>query len=208
MMNTIPEVAVFDLGKVLVDFDYAIAARKLAAHCKLSAQQLTEFFGHSPLFLDYETGLMSNEEFFQKVCAKTGYGGPLEEFARMFADIFTAIEPMVRVLERLRASGFATYVFSNTNDLTIAHIRRHFPFFANFDGYVLSYQQRRMKPDPKLYELLEQLSGRRGAQILYLDDRLENTEAGKARGWQVIHHRSPEETIAELKRLGVMGNEC
>jgi FMN phosphatase YigB (HAD superfamily) len=39
----------------------------------------------------------------------------------------------------LRANGIPTCIFSNTNPIAVRHIRTAFPFFANFDGYVLSY---------------------------------------------------------------------
>ena len=48
-----------------------------------------------------------------------------------------------------------------------------------------------MKPDAKIYEALETMTGKRGAEILYLDDRPENVDAGAARGWQVILQTDP-----------------
>ncbi len=55
-----------------------------------------------------------------------------------------------------------------------------------------------MKPDAKIYEALEELTGRRGAEIVYLDDRPENVAGGAARGWQAILHETPEKTRAAL----------
>ena len=103
----------------------------------------------------------------------------------------------------LRERGVPTYVFSNTNELAVGHIRKHFPFFSQFNGYVCSYEHGAMKPDAKLYEVVERQSGRRGADILYLDDRPENIAAGAARGWQVILQESPEKTRAAMHKLGL-----
>src|SRR5258708_22953605 len=103
------------------------------------------------------------------------------------------MHPMVQPHGALRQRGLPTFIFSNTNDLAIRHIRQNFPFFANFDGYVLSYEHGAMKPDAKLYEVVEELAGRRGAEILYLDDRSENIATGAARVWQVILQESPEQ---------------
>jgi HAD superfamily hydrolase (TIGR01509 family) len=97
-----------------------------------------------------------------------------------------------------------TYIFSNTNELAIHHIRRNFPFFANFDGYILSYEHGAMKPGAKLYEVVERTSGHRGAEILYLDDRPENVEAGAARGWQAILQENPDKTRAAIAALGLL----
>jgi HAD superfamily hydrolase (TIGR01509 family) len=113
---------------------------------------------------------------------------------------------MVRLHSELRSQGFPTYIFSNTNELAIRYIRRNFPFFQNFDGYILSYEHQSMKPEAKLYEVVEAQSRTRGADILYLDDRPENIEAGAARGWQVILQESAEKTRAQVQALGLLNH--
>ena len=180
-----PEVVVFDLGKVLVDFDYSIAARRIAARSTRPPADVQHFIDHSPLLYHYETGLLTREEFFNEVSSATGFQGTIEEFGSYFADIFTPIDEMIAFHAALRKSGMPTFIFSNTNDLAIAHIRANFPFFANFDAHVLSYEHGSMKPAHKLYEVVERVTGKAGRKILYLDDRIENAEAGIARGWQV-----------------------
>src|SRR5438045_1063122 len=141
-MSTIqrPSVVVFDLGKVLVDFDYTIAAKKIASKGTVLAEKIYEFIALSPLLLKYETGLATREEFFNAVCETTGYCGDIEEFGGFFADIFTPIDPMVELHIALRSAGIPHYIFSTTNDLAISHIRKNLPFFNNFDGYILSYE--------------------------------------------------------------------
>ncbi|HWX19480.1 MAG TPA: HAD family phosphatase [Candidatus Binatia bacterium] len=200
------QTVVFDLGKVLVDFDYTIAARKIAASSKITLEDFARFISHSPLFLQYETGLLTSEEFYQQICGATGFRGSLEEFGASFGGIFSPIEPMIRLQTALREQGIPTYIFSNTNDLAIRAVRRNFPFFANFDGYILSYEHRAMKPDAKLYEVVERFSGHHGSEILYLDDRPENIAAGAARGWQVILQESPEKSRAAIERLGLLNH--
>jgi len=198
------QTVVFDLGKVLVDFDYGIAARKIAARAKISVIELGQFLLSDPVLLRYETGLLTTEQFYNAICSGTGFSGTLEEFGTTFADIFWPIEPMVKLHAALRQQNVPTYIFSNTNELAVRHIRRNFPFFENFDGYILSYEHGAMKPESKLYEVVERTSGRRGKEILYLDDRPENIEAGAARGWQVILQENPEKTHSALRALGLL----
>src|ERR1035437_10272729 len=62
--NISPVIVVFDLGKVLVDFDYRIAARKIASRGTVSPTAVQEFIDHSPLLVRYETGRMTRQEFF------------------------------------------------------------------------------------------------------------------------------------------------
>jgi HAD superfamily hydrolase (TIGR01509 family) len=201
----LPRVVVFDLGKVLVDFDYGIAARNIAANGTVSAAEVQRFIDHSPLLFRYETGLMTKEQFFKEISAATGYRGTMAEFSEVFGDIFEPIAPMVELHSKLRARGLPTYIFSNTNELAINYIRQHFPFFKNFSGYILSYEHGAMKPDARLYEVVERETSRRKSEILYLDDRAENVVAGAERGWQVILQETPEKTRAALCTIGLLG---
>jgi glucose-1-phosphatase len=196
-------VVVFDLGKVLVDFDYSIAVSRIAERSRLPPTGVERFFFHSPLLVDYESGRLTRQEFFEKARQATGFQGTLEEFGDFFADIFTEIPMMIKLHAGLRQRNIPTYIFSNTNDLAVEHIRRNFPFFRNFDGYIYSYEVGAMKPEAKIYEALETLAGKRGAEIIYLDDRPENVTGGAARGWHAILHETPEKTRAVLEKMFV-----
>ncbi len=192
---------VFDLGKVLVDFDYSIAARKVAARSTKQILDLQHFLGSSPILARFEAGLLTRRQFFAEMRQITGFTADETEFVGNFADIFVPIPPMIALHEELRQMGFQTYIFSNTNDIAIEHIRREFRFFENFDGYIFSHEVKSMKPDEKIYEAMEKLCGRAEAEIIYLDDRAENIETGNIRGWQTILHETPEKTRAALQKF-------
>jgi len=197
-------VIIFDLGKVLVDFDYTIAAQKIAARSAKAPADLRAFLGSSPSLIQYESGRLTRLQFFETVRAAIGFQGDLAEFGGYFADIFTAMPGTIALHAELRRRGWLTYIFSNTNDLAIEHVRRNFPFFKNFDGYIFSYEVGGLKPEPKIYEAMEALAGRRGADLIYIDDRPENIATGAARGWQAILHESPEKTRQALAACGVI----
>ena len=198
------KVIVFDLGKVLVDFDYSIAARKVAARSTKSLLNLVYLLSSSSLIVQYECGQVTRREFFEQIRDAVGFQGTLEEFGGYFANIFAEIPQMITLQAELRRRGFKTYIFSNTNDLALEHVERNFPFFKNFDGYIYSCEVGTMKPDAKIYEAMEKLCGRTGANIIYLDDRSENVEAGLARGWRAILHEKPEKSRAALKNIGLV----
>jgi FMN phosphatase YigB (HAD superfamily) len=200
-----PKAVIFDLGKVLVHFDWSIAARRMSARCDLSPEQLLTVFDYSPLVVDYELGRLSNEQFFDEAVRLTGFRGDFAEFGQLFGEIFTEMADMTGMHAELRRRGVPTFIFSNTNDFAVQSIRATFPFFANFDGYVLSYEHGSMKPSAPIYEVVERMSGCRGPELLYIDDRLENVEAGRARGWQVILQEEPEKTIAAVRATGLLG---
>jgi len=197
-------VFIFDLGKVLVDFDYSIAAQKIAARSSKAPADLHAFLGSSPLLVDYECGRLTRQGFYEAICAAIDFQGDLAEFGGYFADIFSEMPGTIALHAELRQHGFKTYIFSNTNDLAVEHVKRNFPFFQNFDGYIYSYEVGGMKPQPEIYAAMETMTGKRGTDLIYIDDRPENIEAGLARGWRAIWHESPEQSRQVLIQLGIL----
>jgi glucose-1-phosphatase len=190
---------VFDLGKVLVDFDYTHAVRQLVQRGNQTVDGIQRLLLHGSLLADYELGRISTADFFQQVKDLSGFRGDLEEFQNIFGGIFTGIEPMIQFQAELRRRSLPTFIFSNTSELVVQYLHRHFPFFREFDGYILSYEHNSLKPDSRLYEVVEAVTQAKSAGIIYIDDRPENIEAGLARGWQAILHQQPEATRAQVK---------
>lgn len=198
-----PKAVVFDLGKVLLDFDYGVGLRRMLPRVHLGLDQLNGLLNQSPLLHRYETGELTTSEFFRQFQAATRFQGDLEDFAGLFADIFTAMPPMVALHEQLHRSGVPTYILSNTNELAVRHIRQQFPFFSRFNGHVLSFEHRAMKPAAHLYAVAEDLAALRGPDLLFLDDRPENVAAALARGWRAVVHQDPAESRAHLLAAGL-----
>lgn len=197
---TEPSVVVFDLGNVLVDFDYSIAVRRFAERSEAGMEQIQRLV-NSPIQVDYESGKITTDEFFEAIRAGAEFRGDRAEFVSIFADIFSPMEMMIGFFEQLKPFGIPTCVFSNTNEIAVGHIREGFPFYSQFDNYVLSYEEGGMKPDEPIYDVVEKRTGESGAAILYIDDRPENIETGKGRGWQTILQDDEAASVATAEAL-------
>jgi FMN phosphatase YigB (HAD superfamily) len=196
-----PQAVVFDLGKVLLDFDYAKLARNMKEHCSVTFEELLGALNQSKLLHRYETGSITSQNFFEEVKRASKFRHDFDVFEPLFADIFTPIPELIALQQGLRKAGMPTYIFSNTNEIAVKYIRRTYPFFADFSGYVFSYEQGAMKPEPRIYEAVEEMTGRRGKELLYIDDRPENIDQGVERGWQTILHVEPAKTISRVELL-------
>ena len=197
-------VVAFDIGKVLLDFDYGIFVNRMAPWTNMDEPALNAYLNQSPLLAKYESGQLTSEEFTQVVQQETGFKGLESEFAGFFEEIFTPISDVIEMHRVIAESGMATYTFSNTNEMAVRHMSRAYDFWPRFDGHVLSYEVEALKPETKMYEFLERVAGCRGGEIAYVDDRQENVQAGRARGWKAIEHRTPKETRLALVELGVI----
>lgn len=195
---------VFDLGRVFVDFDYRDSIKRLAIRCGLFEEYIYKELIGSGLFTGYECGLLTTEEFFKTAKTIINFNGSFEEFASCFTDVFRPIQPMIELHRKCKNSGYKTYLLSNTNEITINYFKTHFPFINEFDGWIFSYQHRAMKPDEKIYRILENHSGYCGEKIVYIDDVLENVQAAQTIGWRAFLHENPEKTTALFYKLGIL----
>ena len=193
----------FDIGKVLLDFDYGILVRKMAPRSRLDVPALEQLLDQSPLLAKYESGQMNCEEFFLAVGQETGYDGTQGEFADLFENIFTSIEEVIAMHEQIAASGLPTCTFSNTNAMAVRHISRTYDFWPRFSNHILSHEVGALKPDPKIYGALESVAGCTVNEIAYLDDRAENVAAGISRGWQAVHFVDPTQARVAFRELGI-----
>ena len=194
-MNTERRWVIFDLGKVLLDFDFAIAAKELARYSPQEEEQILESINQSPLLHTFERGDWSEAQFFQKLSVECRLEASLEELKKGFAEIFTPVPSMVGFMKSLKERGIPVMVFSNTNVTAVDYIRAAFPFFERFDAYCLSYEHGCMKPDTTLYGVAQLMTRCTPGNLLFLDDRAENVHAARQMGWSAIHHQAPEDSI-------------
>ena len=198
-----PKAVVFDIGNVLLDFDYRKTAARIESSCKVPAAELFKIITSPSLFNEFESGRMSGAQYFEQIQKLSGYCGAQHEFAEPFGDIFTEVPEMIAFNESLQARGIPTYILSNTNEFSIAWIRKRYPFFANFTDYIFSHEHACMKPGARIYEVVEEKSGFRGPDLFYMDDREENIAAAVARGWQAVVHTDRARTLEIARKLGL-----
>jgi HAD superfamily hydrolase (TIGR01509 family) len=198
-----PQAVVFDIGNVLLDFDYRKTAARIERQCEVPAAELHKIITSPSLFNEFESGRITGAQYFERIQKLSGYCGTQEEFAEPFGDIFTEIPEMISFNENLRVRGIPTYILSNTNEFSIAWIRKRYPFFANFTDYIFSHEHNCMKPGAHIYEVVEEKSGLRGPALFYMDDREENIAAAIARGWQAVVHTTPGRTLEIARNLGL-----
>jgi len=197
------QVVAFDIGKVLLDFDYGIFVRRMAPRTRMTELELDTFLNQSPLLIEYESGRLTSSEFFNVVQRETDFNGTEAEFAAFFEDIFTPDEAMISLHKQIAEVGIETYTFSNTNEMAVRFMLGEYSFWPRCTGHVLSYEAKAFKPEPGMYDSLEERTGCRGDAIAYVDDRPENIAAGEARGWRCVQHSDADGTRAAFRSFGL-----
>lgn len=94
-----------------------------------------------------------------------------------------AIDHSVRLMKALQAKGTPVFSLTNFGIDTYEIGGRAYPFMTQFDRDFISGHMGVIKPDPAIYQMLEDASGLSGDALIFTDDRAENIDAAAARGW-------------------------
>lgn len=103
-----------------------------------------------------------------------------------------AIPHSVRLLRALNAQGIKTLALTNFGIGTWDIATPVYEFLSEFDRAYVSGHLGVIKPDARIYEILEDDCGIDPEALLFTDDRIDNINAALARGWQVHHFEGPQ----------------
>lgn len=103
-----------------------------------------------------------------------------------------AIPQSVRILRALRAKGITVFALTNFGIQTFEIAEPVYPFLGEFDRRYISGHMGVIKPDVEIYERLEADCGVDPTTLLFADDRIDNINAAKARGWQTHLFEHPQ----------------
>jgi FMN phosphatase YigB (HAD superfamily) len=192
----------FDIGNVLVTFDYSLAISRFAERSPVPAEEIRRRL--MPLVADMECGRLTSAEFVRQGVAAAEFDGTPEAFVTAYCEIFAENAPMVARIPAL-AHHVPLFLLSNTSGLHLDYLEAAYPIFEHFSGGVFSHLAGCAKPSPEIFRRVIENLNLDPATTLYLDDAPANTQAGAALGLRVFtydfnRHGSLE---TELARLGL-----
>lgn len=174
-----------DIGKVLIDFDFSIAARRLAQQCDHPAETVLTLF--DDIKAPYEVGDMDDAEFVRQGMELTGFRGSPDEFAAIWCEIFTQNEPMHATLSALQGK-LPMHLLSNTNELHKSYFLREFPIFRHFHDGVYSHIARCAKPGEEIFLKTTAQLELDPARTFYIDDLEPNIATAARLGFRTFHY--------------------
>jgi glucose-1-phosphatase len=164
------ELVIFDLGRVLVDFDFKKVIRGLKRHSPLSEAAIEHYFQSTPLWDAFERGLIAPELFFRDLCDHLQLEGlSFKKFAPLWNKIFSEKTDTVEILRQLRRS-YKIALLSNINVMHWEHVLNEHAFMKWFDHPVASYAVGHRKPDPEIFHCVLDLAKAAPAQAIFIDD--------------------------------------
>lgn len=195
---------VFDIGNVILKFDFTIALGKLASFCRAPVAGSELMHRIEAIKSLYEGGRIGRVEFLREVFALVDFSGTEQDFVSAWQDIFEENAPMLELIEALHGK-FPLYLLSNTSDIHMDYVLERYPVFSRFTDAVYSYKVCCLKPDPAIFELTARQFGLTPGETVFIDDLPANVESARRMGFRAIQYdfRQHEAMLAELRQLGV-----
>ena len=194
---------IFDLGRVIVPFDFDRAYRKLTALTGLSKEEITGRIRETGLVPLLECGRVEPREFVGGISQCLGIHLSYEQFGELWSSIFL---PETLIPESLLAGLKGRYrllLLSNTNAIHYEMIEANYPLLQHFDDYVLSYRIGAMKPDPRIYRAAVEKSRCAASECFFTDDIPDYVAAARREGIDAVQFESHEQIVGELRSRGV-----
>lgn len=128
---------------------------------------------------------------------------PYKEAIRLFRDKWEymlkgELPESVELLKRLKGMGYAVYGLTNWSAETIRLAYSKYGFFQLFSGIVVSGEEKVLKPDPRIYEILLERYGLKAESSVFIDDSAANVAAAQKLGFKAIHFDNIENVSKQI----------
>jgi len=198
-----PEAVVLDIGNVLIEwnperfYDARIGpARREALFAEVDLAGMN---------LAIDAGARFRETIYALAGQHPAWAAEIRLWHDNWIDMASPpIAASVALLRALRARGVPVFALSNFGIHSFAVAQSEYDFLNEFDQLYVSGQLGVIKPDPRIYEIVEARCGVAPGRLLFTDDRAENIAVAQTRGWQVHHFTGPRGWAQALVGTGLL----
>lgn len=167
---------VFDMGNVLIEWNSEKILQAITDDIKLQNLLRKEVF-ETGLWVQTDEGVKTREEMIEIVTAKIGeeYRNEITQLSRYwykYVDVYTKVQD--RIIE-LSKNGYNIYILSNTAYTFYDLVKEgYLPAASIAKGIVLSCEEKVLKPNEKIYNILLERYNLDPHDTMFFDDLSEN----------------------------------
>ncbi|MDY0081626.1 MAG: HAD family phosphatase [Ignavibacteriaceae bacterium] len=199
MINKKYSAVVFDLGQVILRFDYKYFVEKVNNHKQGIGEKFLELYKKNyHIHRDFERGKIPEEIFISQMLNYLDSIIDAETFCKYWSDIFSLNEDVAALLPLLKQK-YKLYLLSNTNSINKKYGFQHYEFLKWFDKLFLSHEVGFIKPEKEIYLAVEKESGFPSDEHIFIDDILDYVDAAKQLGWDGIQFKGYDDLVQSFK---------
>jgi 2-haloacid dehalogenase len=196
--------AVFDVGRVLFHWQLGALFEKLID----DREELDWFLSHvvtEEWHFEHDRGRALADMVPERIALYPQYEGHIRAYASRFNETVPGpVEGSHELVERLAVAGVPLFCLTNFGDEFWQMFRPTQPIFNHFEDIIVSGVEKVAKPQARIYEIVEERSGREGAALFFTDDNPDNIAAAKARGWDAHLFTDAGTLEAQLVAAGLL----
>jgi 2-haloacid dehalogenase len=198
------EAVVFDVGKVLVEWERDLPFRRLIpdpAERQWFMEEVIPLEWHG----QHDAGRSAAEMIAERSARFPGHAHLIEAWLSHFNETIPGPVPGSEALvEELHARGVPLYAITNFGADTWRMFAPTWRLKGRFRDVVVSGDEKLAKPDPAIYALAQRRFGHAPAAMLFIDDSLPNVESARACGWHAHHFTGAESLRSDLRQRGLL----
>lgn len=198
---------IFDIGNVLAGFTWREFYAGFGYDDEM-VERLAAATVKAPVWNEVDRGVWSEEQLVEEFIKNDP--SLEQELRRIFRNIRGLVERRdyaIPWILSLQEAGYRCYYLSNFSRKAHTECADALDFLAYMDGGILSYQDKVIKPDTKIYQLLLKRFGLWAEECVFMDDTEKNLLPAKELGIRTILFRDREQAVSELGKLGVHAGE-
>lgn len=195
---------VFDVGKVLVDFDWQGFFESLNFTPEVY-EKVADATVRSKLWNEFDRSKMSDEEILEGFLE----GAPdceadLMRFWNNIGNCIKCYDYTLSWIQSLQEKGYGVYLLSNYPRRLYFQSIEELSFVEDVDGAVFSFEVQATKPEPEIYKALLEKYQLNATECVFVDDNRGNIIAANHLGMATIHFHTKSQAEEELRSLGVV----
>lgn len=198
----------FDLGGVLVQictqFELLLKRAQLEVNKPFEKTLSLSEIHQYPFFQEYQLGAINTTTYLEKLSILCESRFSLAEMLALHQAIL--VDPYPQTMElilHLHTLGYLTACLSNTNDAHFEVMTKsdRFPNVKALQKKFASHQLKLEKPDPRIYQTVEETCQLLPEAICYFDDSEIHVEAAKKRGWSAFVMDPQKNTASQMEAV-------
>jgi len=200
-----PSAVLLDLGGVFLDWDPRYLYRKLFGDDVAGMEDFLANICTPAWHAEQDRGHSVAEACAERRAKFPDYADLIDAWGERADEMISGvIEGSVEVFAELKATGVPCYALSNMERENWERRREIYDFLGWFDGYFISGLEGVIKPEREYFERALERLNLQPDEVLFIDDRPENTAAAAVLGIPAAVFSSPEALRGELVGRGLL----
>lgn len=197
------EAVIFDIGNVLTEWQpEAFYDRVIGPERRAALFEAVDLHGMN---LDIDAGALFRETIYDWAERYPDWAAEIRMWYDRWIELASPrIEGSIALQRALRARGVPVFALTNFGRYSFDEAVPKMDFLQDFDRAYVSGKMGVVKPDPRIYEMVEADCGIAPNRLLFTDDRADNIAAAAARGWRTHQFESWQGWARRLVAEGLL----